>query len=69
MMYKIVNDFNGYSDSRRFETLADAEKALEADREKFFSRPENTGSECRLDIVTADLSWTWDPRQNRFRWW
>ena len=68
-MYKIVNDFNGASDSRRFETVAAAEQALEADRKEFFAQPANINSECRLDIVDAGLSWTWDPRQNRFRWW
>ena len=72
MIYKIINDFNGASDSRQFETLAEAEQALETDRKEFFAQPENSNSECRLTIVAgieADLSWTWDPHQNRYRWW
>ena len=68
-MYKIVSDFNGYADSRRFETLAEAEEALEVDRKEFFAQPENSNSECRLTIVDAGLSWTWDQHGHWFRWW
>lgn len=66
-MYKVVDTFNGYESEKRFQTMEEAEKALQKDYEEFYSfNTENT--RYMKQVVPANFTWYWSQRENQWTW-
>lgn len=68
MKFKIVDAFNGHENPERYETLEDAETALERDRRAFKANPLLTNCKYCGEIVQANAVWTWDERYSMYLW-
>jgi hypothetical protein len=64
-MYKIVDKFNGYEDSRTFSTMESAERALEKAIKEFY---EYNSENCMCHLSVVDSSWNWYHNGQRWVW-
>lgn len=67
-VFKIVDTFNGWEDTARYNTLPEAQAAMEKLRKVFFRYPSNRNSKFHKEIVPATLEWEWDTRRNERIW-
>jgi hypothetical protein len=66
--FKLVDTFNGWESEERYASEGDAEEALQHQKREFYDQPGNRSYKwCRV-VASANVSWDWDYRQNKFRW-
>lgn len=67
-VFKIVDTFNGWEGNTRYDTLPEAQAAIEKLRKSFFRCPLTRNSKFCKEIVPATLEWEWDVRHNGHIW-
>jgi hypothetical protein len=65
-MFKIVDNFNGWEDTKRYES--EDEASLELDKAKDEFRANNVGSICCLVVTPADAKWIYNHDNGDSMW-